>query len=577
MAGPVLNSDHAPRSETLRLSASLIILGLVLIACLIARVRLLDLPLERDEGEYAYGAQILSQGGVLYRDIHSMKWPGMYAAYAGIFSLLGENVRAIHTGLLLGNLLSALGLWLFCRSFSSAVQATFSATFFLLLMLLPVMHGIIANAEHFAVLFITWGLAAAAWGLKSRRLSLLLLSGGLLGLAVIMKQHAIFNVALACCVVLCLSGSKRRSLAVPLHPAEPEETSLPAEPRRTVSAAGLSRGFATLLLGTGIALAWIVMALALWRQGAWNDFVLWTIKYPRSYTSQISLMDAPILFVHSARPISLVIWPVLMLALAGGISVWKQAGADQQFWLLGGLLAGLLSICPGFYFREHYYLMLMPSIACLAGAGVQAVSQHCMRQVGASGRWMALAVVVFACLWPLGVQGRLLYAQSLRDVSRTMYGPNPFVESPEIAAYLKRVMPPGSRLVILGSEPQIAFESGHRLATGDVYMYPLMEHHPLALPMQREMIREVEAARPEFVVLVSTRTSWLQTERSEPLLMNWIPEFLKKYNLIGLVKTVSFEETVSRYSEDATPLFDRSLTTDDAPHNVQIYRRKLGH
>ena len=73
-----------------------------------ARFRLLDVPLERDEGEYAYLGQLVLRGEVPvpYVAAHNMKLPGMYYAYAAIFALLGESVRAIHAGLLVANLVA---------------------------------------------------------------------------------------------------------------------------------------------------------------------------------------------------------------------------------------------------------------------------------------------------------------------------------------------------------------------------------------------------------------------------------------------------------------------------------------
>ncbi len=46
------------------------------------RIRLLGIPLERDEGEYAYAGQLLLQGIPPYKLAYSMKFPGTYVAYA---------------------------------------------------------------------------------------------------------------------------------------------------------------------------------------------------------------------------------------------------------------------------------------------------------------------------------------------------------------------------------------------------------------------------------------------------------------------------------------------------------------
>ncbi len=66
------------------------LLAIILVA-IILRIGLLNVPLERDEGEYAYGAQLLLQGLPIYHHLYSMKLPGIYFAYAAILTLLGTR------------------------------------------------------------------------------------------------------------------------------------------------------------------------------------------------------------------------------------------------------------------------------------------------------------------------------------------------------------------------------------------------------------------------------------------------------------------------------------------------------
>src|SRR6266550_1688580 len=69
----------------------------------VIRIRLLGIPLERDEGEYAYAGQLILQGIPPYKLAYNMKFPGTYAAYAGIISIFGQTMTGIHLGLLLVN------------------------------------------------------------------------------------------------------------------------------------------------------------------------------------------------------------------------------------------------------------------------------------------------------------------------------------------------------------------------------------------------------------------------------------------------------------------------------------------
>jgi hypothetical protein len=76
---------------------AIIVFGLVITI----RIRLLGVPLERDEGEYAYAGQLILQGVPPYTLAYNMKFLGTYAAYAAIMSIFGQTIIGIHMGLLL--------------------------------------------------------------------------------------------------------------------------------------------------------------------------------------------------------------------------------------------------------------------------------------------------------------------------------------------------------------------------------------------------------------------------------------------------------------------------------------------
>ena len=65
------------------------------------------MPLERDEGEYAYAGQLMLQGIPPYQLAYNMKFPGVYAAYALIMLSFGQTSVGIHFGLLVVNMASS--------------------------------------------------------------------------------------------------------------------------------------------------------------------------------------------------------------------------------------------------------------------------------------------------------------------------------------------------------------------------------------------------------------------------------------------------------------------------------------
>src|SRR4030095_5884077 len=69
-------------------------LGVLVLATML-RAPVASLPLERDEGEYAYIAQRWMAGDVPYRDVFDQKPPGIFAFYAAAFALGGESPAAV--------------------------------------------------------------------------------------------------------------------------------------------------------------------------------------------------------------------------------------------------------------------------------------------------------------------------------------------------------------------------------------------------------------------------------------------------------------------------------------------------
>src|SRR5437764_7833474 len=102
---------------------AVIVFGLVLVI----RIRLLEIPLERDEGEYAYAGQLMLQGIPPYKLAYNMKFPGTYAAYAVIMSIFGQIIVAIHLGLLLINVATIALIFFVCRRLINTVAGITAA------------------------------------------------------------------------------------------------------------------------------------------------------------------------------------------------------------------------------------------------------------------------------------------------------------------------------------------------------------------------------------------------------------------------------------------------------------------
>src|SRR5437016_12571923 len=92
----VANNPHVKNDQdkTIRLAWWVLAVAVFSLTAAV-RIRLLGIPLERDEGEYAYAGQPLLQGIPPYELAYTMQFPGTYVAYAITKLVLGQTIAAI--------------------------------------------------------------------------------------------------------------------------------------------------------------------------------------------------------------------------------------------------------------------------------------------------------------------------------------------------------------------------------------------------------------------------------------------------------------------------------------------------
>src|SRR6476660_9388526 len=115
------------------------------------RIRLLGIPLERDEGEYAYAGQLMLQGIPPYKLAYNMKFPGTYAAYAVIMSIFGQTINGIHLGLLLVNAATIVLVFFLGRRLGNSIVGLAAGASYAVLSVSPTVLGLAGHATHFVL------------------------------------------------------------------------------------------------------------------------------------------------------------------------------------------------------------------------------------------------------------------------------------------------------------------------------------------------------------------------------------------------------------------------------------------
>ncbi len=525
--------------------------ALVILFMVVVRVRLRETPLERDEGEYAYAGQLMLQGIPPYKLAYNMKLPGTYAAYALLMALFGQTIAGIHLGLTVVNAACIVLIFLVGRRMLDEVAGVVAAVTYAFMSMSPSVLGLQAHATHFVVLPMLWGTYILLRAAETGRLRALFASGILFGVAFVMKQH---GVLFGVCGFLYLVWVRARVQKEEFAWSKIRARSVPFNWRK------YSRELGAFSAGT--VLPYLATCLALWWAGVFSQFTFWTISYARKYISAVPLGNGPELFRDALRVVtspSLLFW---LLAAFGAVVMWSDRRMRRHaIFLVGLLLCSWISISLGLYFRAHYFILLLPVLSLLAGAGVSR-GVYLLRQTRSAERFLAvpaIGLLLVGLCSSLILHGEIWFALAPVKVCRQTYGDNLFPAAVDVSDYIRANSDSRASIAVLGSEPEIYFYARRHSATGYIYMYPLMETHDYALKMQEDMIHEIETARPAYVVFVGVEKSWLLQPGAKQRVQGWWPDYWStRYDL---VRSINIE------AEEGTG-------EEDKPQNILVFRRK---
>lgn len=307
-----------------------------------------------DEGIEAVIGNGLREGRVMYRDFVDHRTPLSYYATAGLFSITGTSMTALHV--MVAGLVSATACLLFmlARRTHGVFAGGFAAVIFAALacQLLTPSDAYAAHTEWFLILFTTSAglLFCSTSGVPSFGRSLGV--GLLIGLGFLSKQPGLVELGAPC-------GTLMYAMA------------MEAAPPRAVAraAAGILGGFAA-VTGT-VALLFVL-------SGGWADMAFYTWTYnTRYYGPETSWADR----LHAPWPFFAELATQYPLVFAAGIAgasflafrlaqlrpaeAWRQSRTFECYALLwcGTSLAGAMAAGRSF---DHYFIQCLPAFAWMA-------------------------------------------------------------------------------------------------------------------------------------------------------------------------------------------------------------------
>ena len=482
-----------------RVRGEFLILAIIVVT-LTVRLPLLNIPFERDEGEYAYIGWRMGLHELPYRDWVDQKPPGIFWVYRLALALPVEPIRAVH---LLGAFFAAASagaLFVVARRFLETFWAAVAGLLLGILSADPTVQGNAANTEIFMqlpLILSSWALLAAASG-GARRVRFMVLAGAFAGLAALFKQvaglHWFFLV-----------------LVFPMF-CEREKCW-----RETMAFAAWSAG--------GVILVWGAVMAYFRLEHGWHDFIYNVFLHNLDYIAALSPADRVANLEDAAAHLwrsQAIIW--FFSIVGGALLLWRR----QLNWFLFLALwmtTSAVGVNVSGYFFPHYFQSLLPVLALAAAVGASGLDKA--RWWAQAPAWFRRTALMLAlALLPAVVMFPFLFRYTPEEAVSRIYPANPFAVMPALGRRLAEVTRPEDRVFVFGSEPELLFYARRASATRYIILFPLFGPYADAREKQVATSVEITQARPAAAFSLPNGLFFLPG--AEPFLTTWSLDYLRR-------------------------------------------------
>ncbi len=465
--------DRNPLVKSYRLNyLAYIGFAIIFIAVLLVpRLTIFSMPFERDEGEYAYSAWILSHNIAPYAHSFIQKPPLILYVY-----LLAQTISA--DGYWAPRLLSLLFsgttcglLFLLLYRQKRIIAAVLCPVFLAAAWTAPFLTAYVANVEIFLLLPLVGLYAWYAWPRKSPPRYRDWMLGGFLAATVNLFKPvgAVVTIAITALALVQYWRFHRSIKKCLVH---------------DISALGAG-AVAAILVSTGYFLL----------HGGWKELLEYSFVYNLYYSPPGSESGFFSHFLHFIPSMAASWWP---LFAAAALSFAFRSNLWKRHWCLLG--ASVISVVAGPF--GHYWLLVTPFLALLAGLTIEEI----IRRITGKGSAVPspiLLLAVCAAAVPgvmlLPVYGYLSLPD--KDMERVLYGTKPpFLEAPEVARVVASLTNDRDRIFVAGSEPEIYFYSRRIGSTPFVITYPMTGSMRFSEEYQRKAVQDLVQNPPEVIV-----------------------------------------------------------------------------
>jgi 4-amino-4-deoxy-L-arabinose transferase-like glycosyltransferase len=454
----------------MRLRSELLLVAGVLVVALLLRLPGLALPLERDEGAYAYVAWTWLHGGLPYRDAFDHKPPLVYLLYMPPLLVGAPSAWAIRVWATLLFLVDVGLVYAIGRHVWNRHAALIAALVFGVAGSAFDLQGLVLNTDQALVLPALVALWAAIRLGETQRLRFALVAGVGLAATILIKPVAI--VLIPALLLACRPNLRRIAQVY-----------------------------------TGVALGASIVGLPLAGyfvlRGGWNDLVFGVLTYNRLYAGESQARWQLGALVDMFAPFV----PLLLVALGGAALLVRRSepvpiGSRRSGWLIAAWGVALLIAAIGSLRAYiHYYYPILPFVALLAAPCLLWLWQRDQdaAPLQRAANYLAAILLGALLLAPFARQNLRLVGTSAEQQAERLYGDigkHYFAQAPLVAEYLRTHTQPDDYVYIFAAEPEVYLLAERRASSRYIYDYPL----GLVPGAASELLRDLAAKPPKLVI-----------------------------------------------------------------------------